>query len=277
MNGQFLRWWPAKAVREQWECRLADFYRNRRDYHRMTAGDTKLSHPQVKLLHALINPGCSYVEVGSGSGEITGAVGGWGARAIGFDVAPIAIELAQQNFGREGVDFLISGADKLPLQDESVDGVYCFEVLEHLWNPIDALGEMSRILRPGGFMLVSCPNRFSLDFHLRKRPFARACDIACSLIWSAQTRMTGLRFVNFKPDIDADPLYPDCDMVSSLVPQALPEVLAELGMEPVFIDTYYMAAMHAATKTDLTFQRRCASKLWRWYGDHILLLARKVG
>ncbi len=46
---------------------------------------------------------------------------------------------------------------QLTLADESVDVVGCFECLEHIPRDGDAMGEMFRVLRPGGRLLVSVP------------------------------------------------------------------------------------------------------------------------
>lgn len=44
------------------------------------------------------------------------------------------------------------------VSDASVDVAVCTSVLEHLWDPQRALGEMRRILRPGGVCLVNVPS-----------------------------------------------------------------------------------------------------------------------
>jgi SAM-dependent methyltransferase len=51
---------------------------------------------------------------------------------------------------------------KLPLSDRSLDGVLCSSVLEYLADPAACLGEFARVLRPGGMLVVSVPNRHSL-------------------------------------------------------------------------------------------------------------------
>jgi len=40
----------------------------------------------------------------------------------------------------------------------SLDVVLCVSVLEHLWNPLDALVEIRRVLRPGGVCLLNVPS-----------------------------------------------------------------------------------------------------------------------
>lgn len=48
------------------------------------------------------------------------------------------------------------------LSDESYDFVVCTEVLEHTLRPFDAIREIRRILRPGGFLLLSVPFNFRI-------------------------------------------------------------------------------------------------------------------
>lgn len=55
------------------------------------------------------------------------------------------------------VDFA-SDATALPLADRSVDTVVALELLEHVTDPREVLGELKRILRPGGTVIVSVPS-----------------------------------------------------------------------------------------------------------------------
>ncbi len=61
--------------------------------------------------------------------------------------------------------------DRFPYDDESFDVVVFSELIEHLGvNPVRALAEMHRVLRPGGLLIVSTPNRLSME---RWATFAR--------------------------------------------------------------------------------------------------------
>ncbi|MCF6147392.1 MAG: methyltransferase domain-containing protein [Candidatus Kuenenia sp.] len=51
----------------------------------------------------------------------------------------------------------VSEITNIPAPDNSFDVILCTEVLEHVPDPKDALREMSRILRPGGRMLITAP------------------------------------------------------------------------------------------------------------------------
>ena len=55
-----------------------------------------------------------------------------------------------------GLD-VVSDIARLPFADHTFDAVLCSEVLEHVPAPIAVLGELARVLRPGGTLLVTAP------------------------------------------------------------------------------------------------------------------------
>jgi SAM-dependent methyltransferase len=57
------------------------------------------------------------------------------------------------------VDVLRTNLAVLPIQDETVDVVVNFQVIEHLWDQVGFLAECRRVLRPGGLLLITTPNR----------------------------------------------------------------------------------------------------------------------
>ena len=53
-------------------------------------------------------------------------------------------------------------ATKLTFEDESFDGIYSVEVIEHVANPEDFIQEGLRVLKPGGTLFFTTPNRHRL-------------------------------------------------------------------------------------------------------------------
>ncbi len=46
----------------------------------------------------------------------------------------------------------------IPLLSSAVDSILCFQVLEHVANPFEGIAEISRVLKPGGILLLSVPH-----------------------------------------------------------------------------------------------------------------------
>jgi ubiquinone/menaquinone biosynthesis C-methylase UbiE len=74
--------------------------------------------------------------------------------------APEKFHLTFPNVAPELISFHQGDATKLPLPDDSFDVVTCQTVLMHLAQPLDAMREMLRILRPGGLLVCVEPNNF---------------------------------------------------------------------------------------------------------------------
>lgn len=56
-----------------------------------------------------------------------------------------------------GLGDIRASADAIPLPDAAVDSVLCFQVLHYFADPLPALREVRRVLRPGGAFLLSFP------------------------------------------------------------------------------------------------------------------------
>lgn len=112
----------------------------------------------VRLETALGAPirGRRLLNVGCGPGGFNLAAERAGARTWGVDADPEAVALATGRMGRG--HFLCAEAEQLPLASASVDVVYCYSTLEHVADAERAVGEMLRVLRPGGRLYLHAPN-----------------------------------------------------------------------------------------------------------------------
>ena len=79
-----------------------------------------------------------------------------GAEGSGADVNPHALELARQAF--PGRPFQRMQGNTLPFPDASFDHACCHHVIGHVPSPSDLLGEILRVLKPGGTLSVITPN-----------------------------------------------------------------------------------------------------------------------
>ncbi len=65
---------------------------------------------------------------------------------------------------------IVSDITNIPRDNESFDAVMCTEVLEHVPDPVAALTELHRLLKPGGYLLITAP--FSSITHFAPYHFA---------------------------------------------------------------------------------------------------------
>ena len=113
-------------------------------------------HLSLLLQAAEIFLGADVLDFGCATGWLTLALADLGASAVGVDISPSAVALAEQlkarHSGRPGgsARFLAYHGQRLPLPDESVDRVICFDAFHHVSDQAHVLREFARVLRPGG-------------------------------------------------------------------------------------------------------------------------------
>lgn len=83
----------------------------------------------------------------------------WGAKEVfGLDVDADTVKKAEHIFGSPEVKFQCHTVEELPFSDYYFDMVVSFETIEHLDHPEKFLQEIQRVLKPGGMIVLSCPN-----------------------------------------------------------------------------------------------------------------------
>ncbi|WP_141576700.1 class I SAM-dependent methyltransferase [Actinomadura sp. WMMA1423] len=122
--------------------------------------DTGRHEAWERLFHAYIRRSRfqgrdEIVEVGPGRCAFTRSAPD---RIIAVDNAPALVD----HYKKEGLDIRLGSADDLPLEDGSMDALYSCWLLEHLTDPVPALREARRVLRPGGYALFVVPSVRSL-------------------------------------------------------------------------------------------------------------------
>jgi ubiquinone/menaquinone biosynthesis C-methylase UbiE len=103
-------------------------------------------------------PGERILDVGCGPGfycaELLEEVGPQGS-IVGLDGSPHMLDLAARRCeGLGNVEFQRADATSLPVEDESIDGAICVQVLEYVPDVPAALAEFHRALRPGGRVVI---------------------------------------------------------------------------------------------------------------------------
>ena len=105
--------------------------------------------------------GRTVLEAGAGEGYGADMIADVAAHVIGLDYDESAVAHIRTRYPR--VDMRHGNLAELPLDDESVDVVVNFQVIEHLWDQAQFLRECHRVLAPGGELLISTPNRITFS------------------------------------------------------------------------------------------------------------------
>lgn len=98
------------------------------------------------------------LDVGCGNGIISLQLGKDGFNILGIDVSEKAIEKAKETNPFSNVSFDVADAEKLKASGQSYDAIICSEVLEHLHQPSNLVGELYDILKDNGILIVTVPN-----------------------------------------------------------------------------------------------------------------------
>jgi len=113
------------------------------------------------------------LDAGCGYGAFSAAAVARGAAVVGVDIGPRLVALTMARAGCRGV---VADVCRLAVRDASFDVVISSEMLEHTPAPFLALGELARVLRADGLLVLTTPNRVwqravRAASALRLRPF----------------------------------------------------------------------------------------------------------
>jgi ubiquinone/menaquinone biosynthesis C-methylase UbiE len=130
-------------------ARLALQYDRRWSFYvRATARET--------LARFRLNPTDSALDVGCGTGALLHQLSASHpqARLAGIDPSPEMLAIARARLP-PGIELKQSWAEGIPYTDEAFDVVVSCNVFHYIREPLDALTEMLRVLRPGGALVIT--------------------------------------------------------------------------------------------------------------------------
>lgn len=97
------------------------------------------------------------LDIGTGTGRMLELFAARVGRAVGIDMSREMLAMARANLDKAGLrNCLVRQGDmyQLPLPDQSFDAVIFHQVLHYADEPVEAIAEAARVLKPGGRLLV---------------------------------------------------------------------------------------------------------------------------
>jgi len=157
----------AQAARQRFD-RWSATYEQDRAAHRLREIQTRA----LQLLGP--QPNDVLLDLGCGTGAAVREASAKVTRAVGFDLSPAMIARARAlGEGLAKVDFLVGDVSgRLPFGNSEFTAILCTTAFHHFPRQQDTIGEIARVLEPGGRLVIADANRshpvvFVLDLALR--------------------------------------------------------------------------------------------------------------
>lgn len=121
--------------------------------------------------------GKSVLDIASGEGYGSALLAKLAKSVVGVDISVDTVEYASQAYQTyENLKFMVGSCESIPLPEKSIDVVVSFETIEHHDQHERMMREIKRVLKPGGMLIISSPNRltysdeanYSNPFHVKE-------------------------------------------------------------------------------------------------------------
>jgi SAM-dependent methyltransferase len=119
-----------------------------------------LERPALRGLIPQPLTGKTVMDAGCGSGAQCEWLLERGADVIGFDLSPGMVEQARRRCGERARLIVADLAEELPVDDRALDGITCSLALHYVDDWAVPLQTFARVLRPGGWLVVSLDHPF---------------------------------------------------------------------------------------------------------------------
>lgn len=122
-------------------------------------GQIALEHLHRYLFACDLAAGKDVLDIACGEGYGSALLAARARSVVGVDIAEDAVRHAATRYQLANLRFMTGTCHQVPLDAASLDLVVSFETIEHVDRHDVMLGEIKRVLRPGGILLISSPEK----------------------------------------------------------------------------------------------------------------------
>jgi SAM-dependent methyltransferase len=220
-------------------------------------------HPEIRRVRQVAfdalrpSPGQRLLDAGSGTGDVARQLAARvapGGAVVGVDFSERFVEAARERETHDSITYVQGDVTHLDLGDDTVDGVWCERVLQHVTDADAAIAELARITRPGGRVCLIDTDWQSLAFD------GMPDDVTAEFMVAV-----GERFVGFGKamgrtlrrraiaagltGVEATPVlcfFPDPAAAAVVLPMVNPDVPVAAGLIPGHLRDRWFAEVAAA-------------------------------
>ena len=139
-------------------------------------GSVELEHIHRYLFAGQVSSGKQVLDIASGEGYGSAMLARTAAHVTGVDISSEAILHAKEKYKASNLEFLVGSCSAIPLSDGCIDVVVSFETIEHHDQHEAMMFEIKRVLKPGGLLVISCPDKleysdkpaYSNEYHVKE-------------------------------------------------------------------------------------------------------------
>ena len=119
---------------------------------------------RVKKILSLVGTGNRVLDIGCYDGTIAKLIAAQGNQVVGIDIAKKAVHMARKN----GIQAYVCNLeeDPFPKSIGTFDVIIAGEIIEHIFDPDALLNKLTKVLKPGGHLILTTPNLASLGSRL---------------------------------------------------------------------------------------------------------------
>lgn len=112
------------------------------------------------------------LDIASGEGYGSNLLAASAKSVIGVDIDKEAISKAKTKYQKSNLTFKTGSADKIPVDDHSIDVLISFETIEHHDKHLEMFSEIKRVLKTDGILIMSSPDKkYYTDIPNKINPF----------------------------------------------------------------------------------------------------------